>query len=336
MTLLLLAGCGREEKQQGKEPTETNIPWLYSLEVYSNAVNPENIYHAAYPYCFYGFTSDRDGNRETGRFDLADRTEIKELMQEEESFQYFIRYVEGLPENQEGKDLSYHIRCRYVDEEGKEHNISRWGYDSFPEGWDEFIEQYNRIWGGGYLFSGNQIQTVTPEFLTEAFGVTDADVREGNLQDMIDVMALDMITVTDFFQMNDALTGYYAAIKEPLIEPHRPGELVSVESTQEEYDAFLDSFFDKLGDCRVEEVDSDQDYFRYFYLPDTGKHFYTAQTSDLDHLPTWKRSHDYYILELDAHMEGMSIGADFIYSADCKFILVPLDCDTDITIAFCE
>ena len=112
MALLLLAGCGREDRQRRKEPAEINMPWLYSLEVYSNAVNPENIYHAAYPYCFYGFTSDRDGNRETGRFDLADRTEIKELMQEEESFQYFIRYAEGLPENQEGKDLSYHIRYR--------------------------------------------------------------------------------------------------------------------------------------------------------------------------------------------------------------------------------
>lgn len=52
---------------------------------------------------------------------------------------------------------------------------------------------------------------------------------------------------------------------------------------------------------------------------------------------TGKRdSGDYYFLQLDAHMEGMSMGVDFIYSADGKFILVPMDCGTDITIAFCE
>lgn len=298
---------------------------------------PEQIYHVTYPYGFYAFTSDRDGRGSTERFDLTDSIRIDELVQDENSFQYFIEYIKGLPEKQEGNSLSYYIICGYTDEEGNEEYLFRRGYDTFPEGWDNFIEEYNRICGGEYLSGSDQIQTVTPEFLTEVFGVTDEDVREGTLQDVINVQELDMIDVTGSFQMKDALTGYYASIKEPLIQPHRPGELVSVESTQEEYDAFLASFFDKLGGCRVEETDSDQDYFRYFYLPDTGKHFYTARTSDLDKLPTGKRdSDDYYVLQLDAHMEGMSMSADFVYSADGRFILVPMDCGTDITIAFCE
>ena len=83
---------------------------------------------------------------------------------------------------------------------------------------------------------------MTPRFLTEAFGVAETDVREGTLQDVIDVEKLDMIKVTDSFRMEDALSGYYAAIKEPLIAPHRPTELISVESTQEEYNAFWTLF----------------------------------------------------------------------------------------------
>lgn len=87
----------------------------------------------------------------------------------------------------------------------------------------------------------------------------------------------------------------------------------------------------------MEEVSSDQDYLRRFSLSDVGKSFYTAQTSDLDKLRTSKRSYDeYYTLELDAHMEDMSMITDFIYSADGKFILVPMDCGTDLMIAFCE
>lgn len=336
ITLLLLGGCCREDIRQNKESAGTNTIWLQTLEIYSAAANPDHIYHVAYPYGYYAITSDRDGSRATRRFDLTAHISTAELAQEEGSFQYFIEYVKGLPEDQEGKELSYCIRCRYTDEEGKEENIYRRGYDTFPEGWDGFMEQYNRICGGEYLSVGDQIQTVTPEFLTEAFGVTDADVREGVLQDVIDTQMLDMVKVSGLFQIRDALTGYYASVKEPLIEPHRPRELISVESTQEEYDAFLASFFARLNGCVVEEVDSDQDYLRYFYLPDTGTHFYTAQTGDLDDLPTRKGNGDTYFLQLDAHMEGMSMGVDFIYSADDRFILVPIDCGTDVMTAFCE
>ena len=173
--------------------------------------------------------------------------------------------------------------------------------------------------------------------MTEIFGITDEDVREGTLQDMINLLELDMRKVTDSFQIKEALNKYYAAVKEPLIEPHRPSELVFADSTQEEYEAFLAQFFEKIGADNVIEVESDQEYFRCFYLSDKGKYFYTAKTSDIEKLPAVKRStDDYYYMELDAHMEGMVNGTDFIYSADKKYILVPMENDTDMLIAFCE
>ena len=57
------------------------------------------------------------------------------------------------------------------------------------------------------------------------------------------------------------------------------------------------------------EVESDQEYFQYFYLEDKGKYFYTARISEIEKLPTGRRgTDDYYFMELDAHMEGMVMG----------------------------
>lgn len=338
---LLLTGCGagnsrQTGKGQGKADAGTGQIRLKSLEVYSNAVNEDRLYHVKYPYYYYAFTSYGDGSAGAGHLDLPDAIKPGELSGEADA-EYFVEYVKNLPEGQKGDNDSYYVICRYIDGEGNEESIYRRGYDVFPEGWDEFIAKYNEICGGEYLFTGDQIQTVTPEFLTEVFGVTDEDVRGGTLQDVIDVRMLNMIEITGLFRIEDALNGYYAEIKEPLIEPHRPRELISVDSTQEEYDAFLEEFFGKIGAGQVTEPGSDQDHFRYFYLPESGKGFYTAKTSDLDQLPTSKRDFDdYYFLELDAHMEDMVMSADFIYSGDGKFILVPMDCGTDIMIAFCE
>lgn len=333
---VVLFGCGGESGGTKKDTGEAGI-YLKGLEVYSNVENPEQIYHISYPYYYYAFTTEPDGSRRSALFDLTDHITPEELKGREMGSEYFVEYVRNLPENQKGENLSYYIICRYKDEKGNEESIYRRGYDTFPEDWEQFIDECNAICGREYLAGTGKLQTVTPEFLTEIFQVTDEEVREGTLRDMIDVLELDMRAVTGNFQIQDALDGYYAAAKEPLIEPHRPKELVSVASTQEEYDAFLAQFIEKIDADHVTEEDSDQEYFRRLYISDTGKRFYTARTDDMENLPTGKRStDDYYYMELDAHMEGMVMGADFIYSADGKYILVLLESDPDVMIAFCE
>lgn len=184
-------------------------------------MNTDQIYHVRYPYYYYAFAAYADGSVRTKNLDLIDVVEPGEFAEEEDGVPYFVEYIKNLPEDQKGENLSYYIICRYRDAEGNEESIYRRGYDVFPEGWDEFLEKYNEICGGEYLFAGDQIQTVTPEFLTEVFGVADEDVRGGTLQDLIDVQELDMIEITRSFRIEDALNGYYAAMKEPLIETYR-------------------------------------------------------------------------------------------------------------------
>lgn len=344
LLVFTLTGCGTKggevaDKGETKEKGDiaTGEIYLKKLEVYSNAVNPEQIYHISYPYNYYAFSTDPDGNRYTGLFDLTDCISSQDLTEQEGGAEYFVEYVRNLPEEQKGENLACYVICRYADGAGNEESIYRRSYDTFPEGWEEFIEQCNQICGGEYLLGTGQLQTVTPAFLTEIFEVTDEDVRGGTLQDMIDLLELDMKDVTETFRITEALNKYYAETKEPLIESHRPKELVSVSSTQEEYDAFLEQFLEKLGSDQVTEEESDQDYFRRFCMSDTGKRFYTARTDDMDNLPTAKRNTgDYYYMELDAHMEDMVMGVDFIYSADEKYILISVENDPDIMITFCE
>lgn len=334
----VLTGCTiKSGKETQKAETEAGEIYLKKLEVYSCAVNSEQIYHVSYPYYYYAFDTDADGKRGTRLFDLTAPVSPEELTGQENGTEYFVNYVRNMPENQKGGDLACYVICRYADEEGNEESIYRRSYDVFPEGWEEFIDCCNQICGGEYLTGTGQLQTVTPEFLTEVFGVTDEDVREGTLQDVIDLLELDMREVTKTFRITEVLNQYYAQEKEPLIEPYRPKELVSVNSTQEEYDAFLEGFLEKIGSERVTEEESDQDYFRRFVVTDTGKSFYTARTADMENLPTAKRSTgDYYYMELDAHMEDMVMGVDFIYSADKKYILISVENDPDMMTAFCE
>lgn len=341
-TVLLLVfvftGCSTKSSNGAeKDITLTDEIYIQSLEVYSNVVNPKQIYHISYPDYYYAFTTDTDGSISSGMIRLINYIPPKELTEQENRTEYFVEYIKSLPETEKGENLACYVICRYIDAEGNEESVYRRCYDNFPEDWEEFIGWCNQICGGEYLPDQGQLQAVTPEFLTDIFGITDEDVREGTLQDMINLLELDIRKVTDSFQIKEALNKYYAAVKEPFIEPHRPSELAFADSTQEEYEAFLSQFFEKIGADNVMEVESDQEYFRCFYLSDKGKYFYTAKTSDIEKLPAIKRStDDYYYMALDAHMEGVVNGTDFIYSADKKYILVPMENDTDMMIAFCE
>lgn len=171
LLVFTLTGCGTkggegtgigETKEKGD--IEAGEIYLKKLEVYSNAVNPEQIYHISYPYYYYAFTTDSDGNRYTGLFDFTDHMSPQELTEQAGGAEYFVEYVRNLPEEQKGENLACYVICRYADGEGNEESIYRRSYDAFPEGWEEFIEQCNQICGGEYLSGTGQLQTVTPEF----------------------------------------------------------------------------------------------------------------------------------------------------------------------------
>ncbi|MBQ8596251.1 MAG: hypothetical protein IJ409_00540, partial [Lachnospiraceae bacterium] len=329
--VLMLTGC--REAGSVNDRQKTPVSMLYGLEVWSFAENELHAYHLRWPHDYYALSKEEGGRGML--LDLEDAKERSEITAEE--YTYFVEYVNHLQEEprQEDSVLSYRIILNYYDENGEKQYKGVIGYDTFPEGWEEFVEKCNEISGGNYLAAGDSVQEVTPEFLTEVFGVTDDDVRGGTLQDVIDVQGLDMFDVTGLFRMSSELEAFYASTKEEQVAPFRPKQIEEAESTQEEYDAFVEAYIRGL-ESGWEEVESDQDYLRYFRNKELNRYFYIGRSTDLKNMSLMEPSvqGETYGIMLDAHMEGMTFGMNFVYSKDKKFVLLYDWNDPDLILPF--
>ena len=336
---VMLGGCSMFGKTDGEQSSSGDeAGTIKQLEVYTTSQNEEHIYHVNYPYSYYYFQTMPEGNVQSSMADLEDAVRDEEVPEEE--YDYLINYLTNLPqrEGSEESALAYKVYLRYVDKNGKEQSMALIGYDEFPEGWEEFITRYNGICGGEYLEENGEIQQVTPAFLTEVFGVTDDDVKDGTLQDVIETQKLDMTKVTGLFNMERTLDAHYAYTQGDLLDPYRPGELMEIECTDEEYDAFVAEYLECLGDD-WEETESDQKDLRLLYNGTEKIRLYVGKTEDIQNMSVCLTSFSatgdsYYTIDLDAHMEGMSYSAEFIYSADGKFMLVYTEENPDVLLPF--
>jgi len=337
LLIVLLTGCAKSDPITEKEEKTRDIR-IQTINVLSAVENEDHIYRLEYPYTYISFNKIEKKNE---RIDMLGVTDCNELTAEDTA--YIMDYVRSIPENTnpDRGNVSFDIWIRYLDEKNEYQYLSACGWDDFPENWGEFITYINGLCGGEYLRSDGDVVEVTPQLLTDLYGVTDDDVRIGTLEDFIEHNDLDIVSLTDrVFYMEDELRNYYADIKEPLIAPHRPYTLESVESTAEEYGAFMADFLGKLeGDWK--EMKSDQKYLRYYVNRENGDDFYIGKTTDLKNmnLESSAGGDGCYGIALDAHMEDMVFGCDFFYSPDKKFIMVNVLGDgvmdaTDVVLKF--
>ncbi len=320
LAMAMLAGCGKQAPVAEKEEKQWDIR-IRTVEVVSAVENEEHIYQVEYPYSYIAFNKEEKKNERIELLGVKDRDELTK-----EDTEYIMNYVRSLPEDTDSdrENVSFRLWLVYLDENNEQQYLSAWGWDEFPEDWGEFIDYMNGLCGGEYLCSEGEVVEVTPELLTELYGVTDEDVRGGTLQDVIEHNGLDIVDLTDHvLYMENELRNYYADMKESLIEPYRPYEIEVVESTEEEYDAFMEDFLGRL-EGEWEERESDQNYLRFYINTQNGDEFYIGKTSDLENM--WLSppadEDDYYMIDLDAHMEEMIFSSDFFYSPDKKFIMV--------------
>ncbi len=338
--LMLMSGCkvNNIKNNSGAANTNGNTNKSCSIEkidIISGSKNVNHLYRVNYPYSYVIFDEKAKKDGRKTHIDLDYQIKREDISAED--VDYILNYVATLPDNYKfGTDLTYDVSIRYTDESGESIYLNKRSSEQFPSGWDDFVDKLNEIFGEELLTKNKEIQAVTPEFLTELFGVTDDDVKDGTLQNVIDSQFIDLIKLNDSFQINEMLSRYYASTKEELIEPYRPKELISIDSTDDEYDKFVLKYLDKIGYDISLEKDSDQEYFRYFRDDETRKYFYIAKTSDIDKLPTVYDDLFGYQMALDAHMEDMTFTVEFIYNSDKKFILVPIDNDPDFILPFVE
>ena len=320
LVMVLSAGCSRPQPvtEKKEEPREIRIR---TVEVVSAVENEDHIYQVEYPYTYIAFNQEEKKNERIDMLGVKDRDELTK-----EDTEYIMNYVRSLPEDTDSdrKNVSFRIWLVYLDENNEQQYLSAWGWDEFPEDWGEFIDYMNGLCGGEYLRSEGEVVEVTPQLLAELYGITDEDVRGGTLQDVIEHNELDIVDLTDHvLYMENELRDFYADMKEELIAPYRPYEIESVESTEEEYDAFMEDFLGRL-EGEWEERESDQNYLRFYMNTQNGDEFYIGKTTDLENMwltpPAYED--DYYRIELDAHMEEMIFSSDFFYSPDKKYIMV--------------
>ncbi len=326
--MMMLSGCGL--LLQMADNSQRNE--IRSLEVWSPVENDEWIYHVNYPHYYYGFNKKDRGS--TSIYDFSQAIPVDKVSQKD--FEFLRDYVLALPDEKKEEDsvFAYAVLLHYYDENGETEMVYVEGYDELPEGFDTFVEKVNHLCGASYLTGSGSLQEVTPEYLTQVWGVTDDDVPGGTLEEFIRQEELDMKKLTGDFHMDSALYSFYAGQKDAVIEPHRAAALRETESTEEEYESFIAEFERMLSEKGYEleksaDVAQDQDdMIRY-------GDFYIAKSSDLSKMEVKAPEYegDYYKIVLDAHMEGMTMCADYIYSCDGKFILI--DCnDVDIQEVF--
>lgn len=312
LAALLLTGCKTNQNAANK----TNH--IYKLDIICTAENDGQVYRVYYPDQYYGFNKE-DMKCYSYTMNHVIAPENITL----EDFTYITEYIENLPanENFNSDTLAFEIALNYYDANGVSQNVFVKGYDELPEGWSDFIDRVNGICGEEYLSGEGELVTVTPEFLTEVFGVTDEDVLLGTLSELIEVNELQMDDITQYgFNMQTELEAFYAIKKEPLIEPYRPVALDMVDSTQEEYDLFVEDLLATLGDD-WKEVESDEKNLRCFQSLNAQCIFYLGRSADLDQMSIDDKQ-EYYLMEFDAHMEDMIYSAVYYYNHDKKYVLV--------------
>lgn len=238
----------------------------------------------------------------------------------------------------EGHEFTCELRIVYEDSFGKSHEIIRYCFDEFPEGWSEFVKEFNDICGGEYLTDSITLQEVTPEYMTAVTGLTDEDINGGTLQEFIDYMNIDMFDLAVEYRWieleNDADEFY--RIK------HLPKELRSEESNFQEFYKFVTTFlresysegaFDYYdidfyhngAECRVWVGDDLLCFFRSECVDEDYGYIRLEQT--------YEYGFDYYI-EVSYYEEGASLSTPFYYNADGKYGFITDTTNQEILEAF--
>lgn len=306
--------------------------YIHSLQVRTFVENDQGIYHVKYPGSYYVVT-DEGGGRCIS-YDLENAISPAEMSVKD--YNYIVNYIEKLPDSfesyKEAKEYSdelnivYDINLEYVTEDGELKEVSLYGYNVFPAGWNRFIDRVNKISGDDYLPGKGEVFLFSDELLTEWFGVTDDDVREGTLQDVIDYRLLDRYDITQNFSMQEYIEVYNVSVHEDWLEPYYPYEIVETESTEEEYDAFVNDLLERIDDPAWVELSSDKSGLRYFENVETGQCFYIGRTADFDKMElTEPYSEEYPLWGLvwayvNVGGSRMSIEMNFVYSPCGKYI----------------
>lgn len=193
--------------------------------------NPDNIWKLEWP-------DNYNCGSDTLRF--ADACE--EISKEDRDF--LLKYCNSHQNTSAGDFLCY-ISISTID--GKNHSGQSLSiYGEYPEDFDEFEEVINRICGSDkkYLSSNGNPQEITPEFFTAVTGITDDDIDNGTVPELIDHVGIDNVLTLNLYLINSYV--YKIAHNYNLCRLLEY-KIVSVPSTDEEWYDYAVKLADELG-----------------------------------------------------------------------------------------
>lgn len=326
LLILILCSCGVGEEEWD------NCHKLKQITVYTAAKNPDNICIVSYPHNYVT----------NGSWKSMEETVVSVDELSKEDGQYLWNYIVGLemPDYMndyelymndykgmyEGHVFTCAMMITYEDSWGNERYISRYCFDTFPEGWKDFVGKVNEVCGDELLTTGTELQEMNPEYLKEVTGITEAEYYPMTLQEIIDILNLDMFDfavdnrgMMDSYEINDMLTIKYL-----------PREIKNVESTPQEFGQFVSAFvrdnfgtaafddldiqyFDRVSYCSMEIDDEKVYFFRSCCIND-------ESTNPWIHKTTHRDGFQYYMwMET---VGDMTWNENFYYNADGKYGMV--------------
>ena len=333
---LLFAGCGstpgnNSDSKANESKTNENQVRIHSIQFTLASENYTHVYSAKFPYYIYVL------NPYSKRIELCDFAEKPNKIISRDDFNLFNDFINAHSKETKSSNsvFAYSIYLSFYDEEGDMQSSRCVGYDSFPEELNVLIDKYNELCGQ-YVFSyPDKVQKFSSDFIYDEFDLTEEDYPAEAIDEMIENSRLNFGRfVGNVGSIENYMKGYEHSLGEEKIKDIMPTELLpEVAVTDEEFDESVEIFLNNLGDgWEISDYSGQVNLIRVVNT-ETNEYMYIGKASALSAY-TVRFDFGEGRIELDAHMEDMTVSTDFMYNKSGAYILVDFKrCEDFVEIA---
>lgn len=318
---LFLTGCGKDSSDNNNKYNVHGKYKITNMQITTCAENSDDIWNIYWPSSYY---------RNNTKIMLQNATEMTNKQKKA-----VYSFCSSLSDYREGED--YLCCVRMTVKYGINYNTvescrPKYIYgDSYPEGYDEFMQIVNEICGGDmeYLYDSTTYLEITPELFTKRTDVDDAMVKDGTVEELIEVLGIDSVSKLNDLSVYDAET---CAMNFDFVK-YLVYDLRSEASTDEECCEFAKKLANELGvdESSVKKETAEYDDEEWYSIPDYKGYNLRVYRTELikDDIVTGGGWIDLFYnnfkiyedrTEPGSELEGYAL-YDFTYSKDDKYAI---------------
>ena len=239
--ILMLSGCGAA----GQNPADSLDPGpgaasgkdikISSIMFLTAEENPENIWKIEWPNRY--FAGSDEHILKSGWKEISD-----------EDIEYILSHAEEYSKNyQTGSRFLCYVNISVIENGNLHYGYAFPVYDRYPEGFDEFAQRLDAIFGDDrtYIRTDGNIREITPDYFTLLTGITDDDVTEGTVAELIDHLGITDLNVLNGIYLHNYRIKMIA--EDYYICRYLRYDIRSAPSTDEECAEYAEMLFEELG-----------------------------------------------------------------------------------------